>query len=138
MRHCSTQPCRFTCSHANACSQQTKHSLPLASYQDTPICVVSVFHGGLGKGCFVEFFFSFILKHEIVYMSRAFCSNFFFYVQIGSKIDKMLYILHMMNGTKMFTGSCWFSSGIYKGNIIPVTEENTFVNGIELEAGNMT
>ncbi len=28
--------------------------------------------------------------------------------------------------------------GIYKGNIIPVTEESTFVNGIELEAGNMT
>lgn len=62
----------------------------------------------------------------------------FLNVQIGSKIDETLYILHMMNGTKMFTESCWFSSGIYKGNIIPVTEENTFINGIELEAGNMT
>jgi len=59
-------------------------------------------------------------------------------VQIGSNIDETLYILHIMNGTKMFTESCWFSSGIYKGNIIPVTEENTFINGIELEAGNMT
>ncbi len=111
MRHCSTQPCHFTCSHAYACSQQTKHSLPLASYQDTPICVVSVFNGGLGKGCFVVFLF----PHSFENMTLCICLVHLFFhflnVQIGSKIDKMLYILHMMNGTKTFTESCWYLQG---------------------------
>lgn len=144
MRHCSTQPCSFTCSHAYACFQQTKHSLPLASYQDTPFCCVSVFHGGLGKGVLCVFFFL-LFKTSLLLLSFFYCVyvlwvlfEILLNVQIGSNIDEMLYILHIMNGTKMFTESCWFSSGIYKGNIIPVTEENTFINGIELEAGNMT